>query len=374
MKRFYIIFAVAVLLFGSCEKAEYNMYTKINTDGSCYREICTTADSVFMVGDTVKCNPLPILLDKYWIISWQYITPEVHTNWPVKNWRNDTIKKDEKVSITVGRNYNSVEEMGSNFRFNNISWGKLNIKYNFEKKFRWFYTYYCYSEVYPEINKFKKIPLSKYLSNEEVEIYFKGNTFFLEGLNGEEMLDRLKNISKSVNIWLNRNLYEESYQILSNNLNLLENYSVSKTRFLSIKDSVYNTYICKVLNKEEPVEFGSELDPIKALDYYLKTNAFSKMESKNDTFLKNEFEHIDLFTEYFNKELNYSLEMPGKIINTNSKIYDGNKIIWKIDAYRFAVSDYKIYADSRKANVWAFIVSGIVLVLALFSIFWRNKQ
>jgi LPXTG-motif cell wall-anchored protein len=47
---------------------------------------------------------------------------------------------------------------------------------------------------------------------------------------------------------------------------------------------------------------------------------------------------------------------------------------WKLTAYRMSYSDYEIGAKSRKTNNWAFIVSGIIVLAAIGSFFFKKKQ
>ena len=141
---------------------------------------------------------------------------------------------------------------------------------------------------------------------------------------------------------------------------------------MDIKDSVLNKYVKEKLKEDEMDEFGKGIFPPDALDYYLKTKAFRRMDSINAQYFNQQYNTLSYFNDYFKKDLNYRLEMPGKILKTNSKHVDNNQLNWRINAYRFALTDYEIYAQSRKANIWAFLLSGIIVALAGYS-FFRKK-
>jgi hypothetical protein len=57
--------------------------------------------------------------------------------------------------------------------------------------------------------------------------------------------------------------------------------------------------------------------------------------------------------------------MPGIILNTNSKSIVGNAVSWKVDSKRFCFEDFTMQVESRVVNVWAFVVSAIIVLAAV---------
>ena len=57
--------------------------------------------------------------------------------------------------------------------------------------------------------------------------------------------------------------------------------------------------------------------------------------------------------------------MPGQLITTNTTLHEGETPYWKIDAYRLLPGDYTLEAQSRVPNIWAFIVTGLLGILAV---------
>ncbi len=78
--------------------------------------------------------------------------------------------------------------------------------------------------------------------------------------------------------------------------------------------------------------------------------------------------------KYFEKEFAYKLILPGKIIQPNNAIVQGDTLVWKLSAYRLIPADYVIEAQSRKANIWAFLLTGVIVLLAVGSFLWRPKR
>ena len=81
-----MLVTAVIFLLSSCNGTDYRMFTQINRDGSCTRVFSENADSAFMTGDTASSQPFPFQPDSSWKISWQYLTPEIHENWPLDKW------------------------------------------------------------------------------------------------------------------------------------------------------------------------------------------------------------------------------------------------------------------------------------------------
>jgi hypothetical protein len=88
---------------------------------------------------------------------------------------------------------------------------------------------------------------------------------------------------------------------------------------------------------------------------------------------EDEFENKE-FISYFGKSFKYKLILPGKITEPNNAIVKGDTLIWKLTAYHMIPANYVIEAQSRKANVWAFILTGIILIITIGSFIWKPKR
>ena len=60
----------------------------------------------------------------------------------------------------------------------------------------------------------------------------------------------------------------------------------------------------------------------------------------------------------------YSVQMPGLILDTNSDAVEGTTASWKFEAEQFHVGDIVMHASSRVTNVWAFVVTALVVLIA----------
>jgi hypothetical protein len=367
IKNIIILWVIAMLLI-SCNNHNYTMKTEILPDGSCIREFTTNADSAFMVGDTVY-NPFPMRLDRSWEIS--YANPDsggkLSTKWPAKRWysRKDTAHKIVPLrKISIKKKFSSVKALQDSFHFNHSDWEVIHPKLSLEKRFKWFYTTYSFKEVYPKFNKLHYAPIEKYLTNEEIKWYFKENPMFESSLTGKEIKDTLDEIDNKVNDWLTRNMFEETFQALTEGLKKFEPDNPYLKSIILSKDTLFNLY-----KSEKPLE--GDLEKVIKKHFKIK-KVFSNgaLAEKIDDYLKNQFDPIfqpigSIFT--------YELIMPGKVMETNSNKTDVKSLTWKLDGYRIYFTDYEIYAKSRVANWWAFVVSGIFILLVGLSFFVKRK-
>jgi hypothetical protein len=324
-----------------------------------------------MIGDTSKSNPFPVDLDSCWKISWTYLTPEIHTNWPVENWKWDKNDTTKELTFTARRDFKNAKEMGDQFRFRKShEWHDLKSSCVLDKKFRWFYTYYNYKEIYSQIKTFDNVPFSKYMTNDEASFWFTGEPNMLKGLNGIEIREYIGDLENKYNSWFAHNLWNVEYKALLTNYDLLDPKPMSKLRLEQARDSVFEKNMSFKNNGE------MELEMNQCLDNYFKTTTFSTLWNKKESPMKKFEDTLDSlqFIEYFIPSVKYKMMMPGEIIDPKNAITQGDTLVWNLTAYRMVYGDYEITAQSRKANAWAFIVSGLVILLAAGSYFIKLKR
>ena len=360
------ILIVVCALFSSCADNK-NMLTQVYPDGSCSREFRATPDSAFMVGDTSH-NPFPVKLDPSWKIT--YSRPDsnwkICTHWPLKSWnyKKDTSKKVEVFPwVSARKKYSTVKAMQDSFCFDHSDWKNVHPRIVSEKNFRWFFTNYSYKEIYPKYNTLNHVPIEKYLSKEDIELYFTENPKFKTGLIGKEIKEKLDNIDGNVNDWLNKNFFEETFIQLTKFIKKEDPSNPYLKKIFLVKDSLFEI----VRKKDKPFEG----DLIDAIEKQLKIkNLFTNENLKKKIKADKSFEQ---FLMPFGSHYYYELLIPGKIIETNSTQKHGDTLSWNVDAYRFFFTDYTIKAESRVANIWAFIVSGLFILGVALSFFIKRK-
>ena len=71
-------------------------------------------------------------------------------------------------------------------------------------------------------------------------------------------------------------------------------------------------------------------------------------------------------------EGSYTLGMPGSIIDPGRGAVENGAVVYKFDGACLITGDYAFTATSRAANVWAFLLSGLILVVAVGSFFIKR--
>jgi hypothetical protein len=382
-KHLYFVIA-AVCALTSCVEPD-NMLTVINPDGSCYREFSSTVGSDFMLGTNLdEQKYFPIIVDSTWSITWKLEdSTQISTKFPLSQKTMDSIKalmpleKDQKTNkmekkspvfdILLRRQFKSVDDMGNTFRLNPThEWSKMKVTYHLEKKFRWFYTYYTYTETYPKVKTNFKTPVDSFMTKEEATYWFTGEPNIYKGMNGIEIREAIGSLENKYNRWFSKNLWDNEFEVLLANYDLMKNPPVSLDSLAKSKDDLFNS----------KVKSDKDYDMEKLLNANFKTKAFSIYWETKESPLKKfekDFENQE-FVALFTKEFNYKLRMPGRIAPKENIVMNGDTLNFKLTAYRMIYNDYVIQAESRKVNSWAFIVSGLILALAIGSFWYKPKR
>jgi hypothetical protein len=68
-----------------------------------------------------------------------------------------------------------------------------------------------------------------------------------------------------------------------------------------------------------------------------------------------------------------TVRMPGMLLETDGTSVEGTTVTWKLKSSQLRCGDYEMHAVSRIANVWAFIVTGIAVLLIVVLTFVRAR-
>ncbi|MFO7369806.1 MAG: hypothetical protein R6X09_06000 [Bacteroidales bacterium] len=363
-----LVFLVIVWIYG-CNSADHHMYTRISADGSCYREFRGwSMDSAFIAGDTSK-NPFPVRIDSTWKMSiygkheGDSIMKQIDKQYYYSHIHDSAFM----AYLNIRKEYSSVKNMDETFRFYNSPWDSVKPALSWDKKFRWFYTYFEFSETYPHQNPFTTIPIENYLSPEELETLYGHHTDLYKGKIGIEIRDMLNDMEGRSNAWLNRSVYEENYNFFLKNYRFLKNMPVDSVTFARAKDPVYLQFGKDTLLPDVTIK----LDTV--LNKHFNTRCFTSSDCMPPDLEKKYEKEFPDYAKGFGMELSYQLTMPGKVLETDAPFFNGDTLKWKLDQYRFFFTDYKLYAASRKPNYWAFAATAIIVILSTLAFLVKRK-
>ena len=151
-------------------------------------------------------------------------------------------------------------------------------------------------------------------------------------------------------------------------LGIIENYDkvqnppVSKERFASVRDSLV-MQPC-VLNANEGD--GRKENITVQIDKAFPSDAYTQ-------FLQSYEGGLGQYGPLLSFGTNYDLVMPGRVLDAGMGQYDGDVIHYRLGGEQMIPGAYTISATSRVTNIWAFIVTFLVIILAIGSFFYRRK-
>ena len=363
-----------VLIMASCKNKDDRMLTVINADGTCSREY-TFHSTQQWLGIPPE-EDYDSIVDKTWERSWSVLGADsVRYPVPLTEALLDSMQAQDlskplgnMLMVHVKKDYKSVEEMSAQIyraeRSHLVKVEGIKASSQLEKHFKWFYTDYTFTETFAnEDSTLFPIPLSQFLSADTASFWFTGQPNLTRSLSGAEMKEMLDGIEKKVSQWSNANWFAEICKVISDHYDKVKNPPVSKERFISICDSLVMLPCVLDPKDSESVEEGvfDLLHDVFQSDVYTE-------------FLRSYEGGLGQYGGLLSFGNNYDLVMPGRVLDAGMGEYDGEVIHYRLGGERMIPGDYTITATSRVTNVWAFIVTILVVLLAIGSFFYRRKS
>ena len=245
-----IIAAMTLLLIMvSCKNKDDRMLTVINADGTCSLEY-TFHSTQQWLGIPPE-EDYDSIVDKTWERSWSVLGADsVRYPVPLTEAQLDSMQAldldqplGNMLMVHVKKDYKSVEEMSAQIykpeRSHLIKVEGIKASSKLEKRFKWFYTDYTFTETFAyEDSTLFPIPLSQFLSADTASYWFTGQPDLTRNLIGAEQKEMLDGIEKKVSQWSNANLFYEICNVIIANYDKVQNPPVSKERFANIRDSL----------------------------------------------------------------------------------------------------------------------------------------
>ena len=359
-----------VLIMASCRNKDNRMLTVINADGTCSREY-TFHTTQQWLGIPPE-EDYDSIVDKTWERSWSVLGADsVRYPVPLTAAQMDSMQEldlskplGNMLMVHAKKNYKSVEEMSAEIyraeRSHLIKAEGIKASSKLEKRFKWFYTDYTFSETFANTDStLFPIPLSQFLSADTASFWFTGQPDLTRSCSGAEMKQMLDGIEKKVSQWSNANWFAEICKTISDHYDQVQNPPVSKERFISICDSL--VMLPCVLNLSDSEDMGKN-GFIALLPDVFQSEAYTQ-------FLHSYKGGLGQYGPLLSFDNSYDLVMPGRVLNAGMGQYDGEVIHYRLGGERMIPGAYTINATSRVTNIWAFVVTFLVIALAIGSFF-----
>ena len=277
------------------------------------------------------------------------------------------IGEGDTVTTTFWCPFETVEEMCEQtpLQLNGV---RLRSKAKLDKRFRWFYTEYTFTETFYCVGDTFKLPATDYADEAEISYWFTGRPNLIEGMSGAEASQKLSDMEPKITKWLNDNLFKTGFDFIVANYDSIANPPVSRERFIELHDS-----LARYLRAQADDILEVQAD--EALRNFFQSDAYAIFfdedtpcgQALNKEFLNS----LNIF--WF--DVPYTLTMPGTVIDAgNGTLQPDGTIFYPFTGERLIPQDYTITATSQKLNVWAWIVSVLILLLAIGSFMYRRKK
>jgi len=328
MKTRHLVFGLIILItcFSACR--EITVRTTVNSDGSFTRIIIVSGDSA----DAFK-KELPYPVDASWAMT----------------SKKDTAGKG-KFIVTYTKNFNDCEKLKTEIG-RDTSWlRQLKRSIDIRKRFGFFYSYIEYKEIYSAANPFTAIPYKAYVTPEDMLWLTRKHS-----IQSPSDSIRRKDAEDKVMNYLVESATAEVEKILTGGIRKLNDPNLGANRVEDFHDRIKSA-----LSKWNFKDAGVFIDSLR-------------MWSDNGTADRLKEIQPPLFQEFNRKtkllenlltmeDFHVETELPGLITATNSSVLSGNRVSWEVFPMAFLLEDYPMMVESRVLNVWAFILSGMILL------------
>lgn len=350
MKAIKIVLAVWVLLSTLSCSTYYRMVVAVDSHGNVNREVYASADSAFLKNGTGE-NPFMFHIDSGWDIT-----------------RLDSaVSYDffgQKGSLNVKATWQSaaIDSYVKEVQYDeqNRSWAVP--EESLSQKNGWFYTRYTFTTLYRKIAYEVPVPIENYLTRDEQKLWTQGGWDQYTTLNGVELNDLLSGIESKYMQWYNRNLFEITLSIVKKKIEGHEIPDADKDKLFERIES---------MDKEEDIH-PALLSSI--LDTFYGTTYFSGLYKANKEDMEQEFDKATSVINQIAVVCSYELEVPGGILHSNATMIKDNQLIWKVDGIRLMFDDYALQAEYRMANTWAFVLTGLLIIIAVGCLILLMRQ
>jgi hypothetical protein len=299
-------------------------------------------------------------------VGWSQPLPECLNVDAFFNSHTD-IGEGDTVTTSFSKFFESVEKMCEETPLL-LNGTKMRSEAKLDKRFRWFYTEYTFTETFYCVGDTFKLPATDYADKAEISYWFTGRPNLLEGMSGAEASQKLSDMEPKITRWLNDNLFKTGFDFIVENYDSIANPPVSRERFIELRDSLARYLMAQA---DDILEVQTD----KALRNFFHSDAYA-MFFDDDTpcgaALNKQFQNtMNIF--WFN--VPYTLSMPGTVIDAgNGTLQADGTVLYPFTGERLIPQDYTITATSRKTNVWACVVSVLIILLALGSFLWGRRS
>jgi len=285
-----------------------------------------------------------------------------------ESWEREWIYIDkDKSKLILSKTFKNAKQAGLDLNPDD-SIPMIRFQPELKRKFRWFFSYFEYTDLMLATNPFDKIDWREYLTEDEVDLIPMDE----EDRESDPRYIKAdyETAEKRFEDYLLNSGFEEFFQLFIQALKNTNGISLKEEDVVNQKQELFKLAV--------DADDNDSIEGILASFFgVLDSTDVNKIKVQNVELLGYFDQKLDFFEEVFDDNLHFTIRMPGLLISTNSNQIEGNSLSWEVDSFDSFFKDYPMTAESRIINIWAFVVAGLAVAILLFSLIWgvvRRKK
>nr|WP_319399932.1 hypothetical protein [uncultured Carboxylicivirga sp.] len=337
--RKYSLLLLLLFIISACDEPELRYFTRINNDGTVYKRVSAVGDSAKVYDD-----PFSFDVSDGWLLT----------------YKKEITNSDTLFFAIAEKSFPSIEASSKAF-YHDVDTGSVeNIKVEYEKRFRWFFTFHSYRETFLQIFPYRHYNINDFLSDNEKKYFLADDTTVINHLNQKEKDAWNKRGEEHIFSYLSKSLSSEY-------INLLDSFAVQKgyNTLNKTQKEIIDDFVLATLDDGLSEDLIEVTDSVLGSDWVsgvYRQGYFNKLESN--------WKDKTMFWE--SRDYKVQFELPGLIYKTNAPFVDNHNCKWEFRLGEFHYCDKVLFTEYRTTNWWAFIITFVVIVLLLWKAFAKK--
>ncbi|MGD0342020.1 MAG: hypothetical protein ABSA76_09980, partial [Bacteroidales bacterium] len=331
-------------LITSCDEPETVVTDIVHTDGSITRRIeMKNTENKFDI------HKIQVPFDSTWVVKDSLeFNKKGDTTW---------VKRAEK-------QYRNIDEINMSYRSDSGCNKSVSRRSEFRKSFRWFNTEYRFAEIIEKELTYG-YPVSDFLNKEELQYFYSPDNVMDKLVKGPDSL-KYKSLKDTISAKTDKWTYKSA----------MAEWIGDFSRLAGSKATGDMSFDALKARENELVKIS--MDNGEHFDSLWKNGILLKQFIGESNALKFKTEAdsaINLVAEkLFVSFHNYSVRivMPGNLIGTNGLMDSTKVLFWPVKSEYFFTQPYKMWAESKEPNTWAWIVTGIFILFVFAGIIFKS--
>jgi len=342
-----LVVTFILTLAASCNEPETVVTNIVHPDGS-----VTRIAEMRNTNNSFEFSSLQVPVDSTWVISDSMAVGE----------KGDTTWFRRAVKV-----FSSVEELNLSYGSDSSYNKSLVRSTDFSSKFKWFNTEYRFSE---SIGKTiaHGYPLKKFMNDEQLEWYFSPGPLNEERIMGADSLKYLAlqdTVNSREEFWIMSSLCSEFIAGFSQLL-----AKSNSDTLVAVKLKENETELIDFLKKSEDQNIDETWLADSILEKFAGRGASKRFAAETDSAINIAVEKV--LADF--KEYSVRIAMPGKLVSTNGFPDSSRVVLWPVRSGFFMAEPYEMWAVSKVAHPWAWIVSALFVLFVITGIIVKTKK